>query len=65
MDPSYGKIEFSRAEVISDENGDYKFDFIEFKSHECSPEELGLAGESEQHKFWPINKKLENFLSLE
>ena len=64
IDPSYGRFVFTKIVFSVNENDGYQFNDVELESHECSPEELGLSGGSEQHKFWPINKSQERFLDL-
>ena len=65
LDPSYGRFEVKKVRFSVDDNFAYQFNNVELETHECSPEELGLSGGSEQHKFWPINKQQERFLNLE
>ena len=44
LDPSYGRISFSRYEWGIRENGDYFVNFDELPMHTCSREELGIEG---------------------
>ena len=45
LDPSYGRITFSRYEWGEEENGDYFVNFDELPSHVCNKEELGIEGD--------------------
>ena len=56
IDPRYGKIFFTAYSFGLNEEGNYEvFSAKELQSHQCSLEELGLAGTD--HKFFPISQK--------
>ena len=51
IDPSYGKIRFTKLKWSGDDKNEYFLEKTELKSHKCSAEELGLTGGNP--KFWP------------
>ena len=61
LDPSYGKIRFSKIQWENGEKEGFKYFFKTLESHICSEEELGLSGHN--HKFWPIKKSQKNMIS--
>ena len=55
LDPSIGKIVFKAHEWGPiGENGEFFEKYTEIQSHTCTPEELGLKGDSS--RFFPISK---------
>ena len=52
LDPSYGRVRFSKLQVQTSENGETNFQMAEIASHTCSAEELGLSGDDQ--KFFSI-----------
>ena len=61
LDRSIGKIVFKANEWGPiGENGEYVEKYTEIPSHNCSPEEIGLKGDSS--KFFPISKDSKGIL---
>ena len=60
IDPSFGRIKFSRSHWRVNEQGKFQLDFTELESHVCTSEELGLSGSNSA--FWPINEKQEDYV---
>ena len=52
LDPSYGRITFSRYKWGEQQNGDYYSGFEEIPSHTCTKEELGIEGD--KSSFMPL-----------
>lgn len=59
LDPSYGRIIFSRYAWGELENGEYFVKIDEIPSHTCTKEELGIEGDNSS--FFPLP---ENYMSL-
>ena len=62
LDPSYGRITFSRYEWGTDENGVYFWGFEEMPSHTCTKEELGIEGDNSS--FMPLPENSMTYVRL-
>ena len=54
IDPSYGRLKFTKIAYGQNENGEFFSSINELETHACGEEELGLSGDD--HKFWPIRE---------